>query len=194
MTADQTESTTAEQMIRIWCGHKNGMNPCARGGCFCCACVDFAEDVRQRELDLAQFDLEDKAGKPPGFEDMMRSWWDMRANVDSLRFHARCTPDEPNPSLEDVVRIKLRHKNQNSARLELARRSLSFEAAALAELRNEHEHPKPGYNPPVYREDFRLKVKFYNEVKCKLEVRIAQGRGPWEGGPPCKIVFMPRPF
>ena len=97
LTADQTESTTAEQMIRIWCGHKNGMNPCARGGCFCCACVDFAEDVRQRELDLAQFDLEDKAGKPPGFEAMMRSWWDTRANVNSLRFHARCTPDEPNP-------------------------------------------------------------------------------------------------
>ena len=76
--------------------------------------------------------------------------------------------------------------NEASSRLEQASRAPSWEAAAITEVRNEHDHVPPGYNPPLFRDDFHLKLRFYESVKRQLEVG--------EDASGSIDVRLPRPF
>ena len=171
LTAEQTNSTTPEQMTRIWWGHETGANRCAAGRekCFCCVCVKFAVDVKKRELELVELDRDVKAGEPPGFARRMRTWSDMP--MDGIRDRAKGRPYESDPTLADVVRDMLEAEarrplwmkqviNEASSRLEQASRAPSWEAAAITEVRNKHDHVPPGYNPPLFRDDFHFKLRF----------------------------------
>ena len=191
LTPEQTNSTTPEQMIRIWCGHtKHGSSHCA---CFCCVCVYFAVDVKYRELELVEFDGDVKGGEPPGFAYMMQKWSDF--TMENIRWRARGKSYELNPTLADVVRDHCNAAEKPGAssvyspspckRLEQARCAPSWEAAAIAELRNRHLFVSPGSNPPPFRDSFHLKVRFYESVKGQLYGGVYR-----EG----RLPKLPRPF